>query len=82
MPHSGTASTSSDELPLPFERASLELAYGQMLRRRGHRRAASVQLESARERFAALGARPFVERCVRELESSGLDADQENRCRS
>lgn len=60
------------ELSLPFERASIELAYGQMLRRRGHRRAATVQLEAARERFAALGARPFVERCVRELESSGL----------
>ena len=69
------------ELPLPFERASIELSYGQMLRRRGHRRAATVQLEAARERFVALGARPFVERCVRELESSGLAADQENRCR-
>lgn len=59
-------------LPVPFERASLELAYGQMLRRRGHRRAATVQLEAARERFTALGARPFVERCVMELEGSGL----------
>ena len=29
-----------DGLPLPFERALTELAYGQMFRRRGHRRAA------------------------------------------
>jgi ATP/maltotriose-dependent transcriptional regulator MalT len=59
-------------LPLPFERASLELAYGQMLRRRGRRRAATVQLEAARERFSALGAHPFVQRCTVELEGSGL----------
>jgi DNA-binding NarL/FixJ family response regulator len=61
-----------DGLGLPFEQASLELAYGQVLRRRGHRRAATVQLEAARERFAALRARPFVERCAMELEGSGL----------
>ena len=61
-----------DRLTLPFERGLLELAYGQMLRRRGHRRAALVRLEAARERFTALGARPFVERCVVELEGSGL----------
>ncbi len=60
------------DLPLPFERASLELAYGQVLRRRGHRRAATLHLESAHERFTGLGARPFVERCVRELKGSGL----------
>ena len=59
-------------LPLPFERALLELAYGQMLRRRGHRRAATVQLEAARERFSALGAHPFAKRCVMELTGSGL----------
>lgn len=59
-------------LPLPFERASVELAYGQMLRRRGHRRAATVQLQAAHEGFTALGARPFVERCVMELRGSGL----------
>jgi DNA-binding CsgD family transcriptional regulator len=59
-------------LSLPFERAALELAYGQMLRRRGHRRAAAAQLEAAHERFTMLGARPFVERCAQELEGSGL----------
>jgi DNA-binding CsgD family transcriptional regulator len=60
------------ELPLPFERALTELSYGQMLRRWGHRRAAVVQLEAARERFEALDARPFIERCTTELEGSGL----------
>jgi ATP/maltotriose-dependent transcriptional regulator MalT len=59
-------------LALPFERGLLELAYGQMLRRRGHRRAATLQLETAQERFTALGARPFVERCAMELAGSGL----------
>jgi DNA-binding CsgD family transcriptional regulator len=60
------------ELPLPFERALTELSYGQMLRRWGHRRAAVVQLEAARERFEVLDARPFIERCTTELEGSGL----------
>jgi DNA-binding CsgD family transcriptional regulator len=59
-------------LPLPFERALLELTYGQMLRRRGHRRAASLQLEPARERFRALGAHQYLERCELELHGTGL----------
>ncbi len=59
-------------LSLPFERALIELAYGQMLRRRGHRRAGTIQLEAARERFRALGARPYIERCGMELRGSGL----------
>jgi DNA-binding CsgD family transcriptional regulator len=61
-----------DALPLPFDRAQLELGYGQMLRRRGHRRAARAQLDLARDRFAALGARPYVERCDLELRAGGL----------
>ena len=61
-----------DGLPLPFERALTELAHGQMLRRRGRRRAAMSRLVSARERFTALGASPFVERCDDELAGSGL----------
>jgi DNA-binding NarL/FixJ family response regulator len=59
-------------LSLPFERAQLELAYGQLLRRRGQRRAAASQLEAARSRFVALGAHPHVERCETELTGSGL----------
>jgi DNA-binding CsgD family transcriptional regulator len=61
-----------DGLPLPFEQALPELAHGQMLRRRGRRRAATDRLMAARERFTALGASPFVERCDVELAGSGL----------
>jgi DNA-binding NarL/FixJ family response regulator len=59
-------------LPLPFEQALTELAFGQMLRRRGHRRAAITQLDTARERFSSLGAHPYLERCNIELKASGL----------
>jgi DNA-binding CsgD family transcriptional regulator len=59
-------------LPLPFERALLELAYGQTLRRHGKRRAAATQLQAAADRFAALEARPYLERCERELVACGL----------
>jgi DNA-binding CsgD family transcriptional regulator len=57
---------------LPFMRGMVELAHGQVLRRGGRRRAASAQLQAARERLSALGARPFVERCERELSACGL----------
>ena len=59
-------------LPMPFERALIELAYGQALRRSGKRRTAAAQLSAARDRLAALGARPFLERCERELVACGL----------
>jgi DNA-binding CsgD family transcriptional regulator len=59
-------------LPMPFEQALLELTYGKMLRRRGHRRAATTQLDAARERFTAVGARYFVEACEMELTGNGL----------
>lgn len=61
-----------DGLPLPFEQALTELAFGQMLRRRGQRRAAITQLNTARERFSSLGAHPYLERCNIELKASGL----------
>jgi len=61
-----------DGLALPYERALTELAYGQMLRRRGKRRAAMSRLTAARERFSALQAHPFIERCDVELAGSGL----------
>jgi DNA-binding CsgD family transcriptional regulator len=59
-------------LSLAFDRALLELRYGQLLRRRGHRRAAASHLEAARSRFAALDARPHLERCNMEMTGSGL----------
>jgi len=61
-----------ERVPMPFQRALIELAYGQALRRCGQRRAASAQLQSARERFAELGATPSLERCERELRGCGL----------
>ncbi|MBV9922577.1 MAG: AAA family ATPase [Pseudonocardia sp.] len=63
------------ELPqtiMPFERALLELAYGQVLRRHGQRRAAGDRLEAARDRLDALRARPYLEQCERELVACGL----------
>jgi DNA-binding CsgD family transcriptional regulator len=60
------------QLPLPFHQAQLELTYGQTLRRLGQRRAAAAQLHAAHERFAALGARPYLDRCERELNACGL----------
>ena len=46
-------------------------AYGQVLRRAGRRRAAAERLSAARERFAGLRARPYLERCERELAALG-----------
>ena len=57
---------------MPFQRALIELAYGQVLRRGGQRRAAAAQLQAARDRFAALRAAPYLERCERELRGCGL----------
>jgi DNA-binding CsgD family transcriptional regulator len=56
----------------PFERALLEESYGRFLRRRGERGAATRRLQAALESFAALGARPFLERAERELTACGL----------
>jgi DNA-binding CsgD family transcriptional regulator len=59
-------------LTLPFQRALLEFAYGQVLRRAGQRRAAAHQLQGARDRFSRLMAKPYLERCDRELAACGL----------
>lgn len=61
-----------ERLPLPFQRALVELAYGQVLRRAGQRRAASERLQAARDRLVGLRARPYLERCERELTACGL----------
>ena len=59
------------DLCAPFEVALVELAWGQALRRRGHRRSASAHLTAARDRFAGLLARPFLERCDAEMLACG-----------
>jgi DNA-binding NarL/FixJ family response regulator len=61
-----------ERVPMPFQRALLELAYGQVLRRAGQRRAAAHQLQAARDRLAGLRARPYLELCERELAACGL----------
>jgi ATP/maltotriose-dependent transcriptional regulator MalT len=59
-------------LSMPFEQALTLLAYGQLLRRTGSRRAAVAALVAARDRFAALDAVPYLERGERELAAAGL----------
>lgn len=54
-------------LPMPFERALLEAAYGRFLSRAGRRDEAAAQLEAACRRLAELGARPYQARCERDL---------------
>jgi DNA-binding NarL/FixJ family response regulator len=46
--------------------------HGRFLRRRRQRRAAVEVLANARERLTALGARPALAACERELHASGL----------
>jgi ATP/maltotriose-dependent transcriptional regulator MalT len=58
-------------LPMPFERARLELAYGAFLRRAGKRTLAAEQLGAAWTTLARLDARPYLERCERELDACG-----------
>jgi DNA-binding CsgD family transcriptional regulator len=57
---------------IPFDRARLELAYGACLRRTGSRRRAATHLKSAHAILEQLGARPYLERCERELGACGL----------
>jgi ATP/maltotriose-dependent transcriptional regulator MalT len=56
---------------MPFERARLELAYGGFLRRIGKRALAADQLEAAGAALQRLYARPWLERCERELAACG-----------
>lgn len=63
-----------EELPLPYERARIGFAYGQVLRRAGKRRDADTVMRSAREVFAILGATVLVRRCDRELKATGVNA--------
>jgi ATP/maltotriose-dependent transcriptional regulator MalT len=67
-----TALAAIDRLPMPYQRALIELAYGQALRRGRRRREAAVHLRSARDRLAELGAVPYLDRCERELRGCGL----------
>jgi DNA-binding CsgD family transcriptional regulator len=67
-----TALAHHEGLGMPFELALTELEYGSFLRRAGRRTQAAAQLRAASQRLAELGARPFEERCERELAACGL----------
>jgi DNA-binding CsgD family transcriptional regulator len=54
-----------------FEQARTSLAWGDALRRAGHRVEARRRLEDARERFGELGAAPWEEQAVSALGRSG-----------
>ncbi|MEO3808264.1 AAA family ATPase [Sphaerisporangium sp. B11E5] len=56
---------------MPFERALIELSYGEFLRRTHGRNEAAAHLTSARGTLERLGATPFLERCDRELAACG-----------
>ena len=61
-----------DGLAMPYRRASVELAYGESLRRARRRREAAARLGSALATFESLGARPARDRCRRELDACGV----------
>ena len=64
----------------PFQWGLLEFVHGQVLRRVGQRRAAAERLSAARERFAGLRARPYLERCEQELAACGLAPAKRSAC--
>jgi DNA-binding CsgD family transcriptional regulator len=61
-----------------FERARLQLNWGERLRRSGRRIAARERLRAAHEAFEHLGAEPWAERARVELRASGETARRRN----
>ena len=62
---------SSDLTRWPFQRARLELAYGQWLRRNRRVTESRAVLRAARDTFDALGCAPWSDQARRELRASG-----------
>ncbi|HET9103252.1 MAG TPA: AAA family ATPase [Solirubrobacteraceae bacterium] len=62
----------AEQTRMPLDVAAAHLSWGQALRRRNRRTDAQRHLLAARELYARLGARPFRERCDREIQASGL----------
>jgi DNA-binding CsgD family transcriptional regulator len=60
-----------ERLPRPFERARIELCFGERLRRSGRRIDARTHLRQALAIFEQLGARPWAEKARSELRASG-----------
>ncbi len=65
--------------PLALDRARVQLAYGERLRRQGRRREARIQLRAAYEAFTAVGAEPWHERAAAELRATGEQVAAEGR---
>jgi len=63
-----------DDGTRPFDRARVQLLFGQHLRRLGQRVAARERLRAGLEAFEALGAEPWAERARAELRASGETA--------
>lgn len=63
-----------EPLPLVYDRARVNFAYGQTMRRAGKRREADVVITAAREGYLSLGATAYVRRCDRELKAGGVHA--------
>jgi DNA-binding CsgD family transcriptional regulator len=55
----------------PFDLARVHLAYGEHLRRTHAPRAARGHLDTARDAFQQLGARPWITRAAKELNATG-----------
>lgn len=70
--HFDTALQNVSRTSMLYERARVNFAYGQTLRRAGKRRDADMVLHRARELYAAMRARTYVQRCDRELKAGGL----------
>jgi DNA-binding CsgD family transcriptional regulator len=65
------AALTSDLTRWPFERARIQLAYGQWLRRDRRTAESRAVLRAARDTFDALGCVPWSEQARRELRASG-----------
>jgi hypothetical protein len=61
-----------DGLPLRYDLARVNFAYGQTLRRAGKRREADAIINTARDLYVSLGAHAYRARCDRELKAGGL----------
>ncbi len=61
-------------LPLVYDRARVNFAYGQTLRRAGKRREADSLISAARDGYLSIGATAYVRRCDRELKAGGVHA--------
>jgi DNA-binding CsgD family transcriptional regulator len=60
------------DMPLRYDLARVNFAYGQTLRRAGKRRDADAVISTARDIYLSLGAHTYVQRCERELKAGGL----------